>query len=157
MAVTLFFTVGCSDKNIMQFCELGIVLPSDFTEYDSSDSFDLSYSDGLMIVGFTRVSFVAAMDDGIPTTLTPMKFAELYRARTDLEEYELFEHGDVVYLEYSLESEHGGVYHYMPTFYVTPYAYFVIMFIYSESQSYWDKDSILYLTDSVFIDMSTMK
>lgn len=143
---------SCQKSVRLQHCELGIVLPSEFEEYDSGDSFDASYSDGSLIVGMTRVSFVAAMDDGIPTTLTPLKFAEVYRGRVDKEDSEIKELGDVPYFTYTVTTDDGREYIYLPTFYCTPYAYFVIFFITFTENKAWNQKSILELTKSVYID-----
>lgn len=148
---------SCSESVRLQHCELGIVLPSEFEEYDSDGSFDASYFDGELIVGMTRVSFVAAMDDGIPTTLTPLRFAEVYRGRIDREDSEIKELGDVPYFTYTVTTDDGREYIYIPTFYVTPYAYFVIMFITSAGNERWNQESILELTRSVYIDPEAMK
>ena len=124
-----FLSCGEKTKDV-SYCELGMFLPSDFEEYDSEGVFDLALKSEDVVVGFIRLSFDAAIDDGIPATLSPLKFATEYRKLTGKQDVatEAKEHGDVAYFTYSSESD-GEAIVYLPTFYKSFYAYFVVTFI----------------------------
>ena len=126
----VFSFVACAKKNRFEYCELGIVLNGDFEEYDSEGAFNVAYSDGNVIVGITRYSFVDCEEYGLLSTFTPLKLAEVYLGKMNRESDNGIEkHGDVPYFTYTEYSDDGSAYFYMPTFYRTPYAYFVITFI----------------------------
>ena len=109
--------------------ELGIVLPRSFSRLDASDSFDIAYSNGEIFVGILRISLDYAAEANMPTTLTPMKLCEYYRRESETENSSsIAVHGDVPYYSY-VAGKDEGAYFYLPSFYVTPYAYFVITFI----------------------------
>ena len=129
LGLTLSF-VSCSNKKDFVYCELGIVLTKDFEEYDTDGAFNVAYSDGNVIVGISRYSFVNAEELGLLSTYTPEKLAEVYLKKMDQATDEGVKNfGDVPYFSYTKSSQEGLEYFYMPTFYRTPYAYFVITFI----------------------------
>ena len=99
------------------------------------------------MVGISRLSHITATENGILATHSPLKFAEIYRDRTGHDEA-IFEYGDVPY--YSYVSNKG--YRYIPTFYRTPYAYFIITFI-SQEGGEWGVEEILTLTRKVFLKL----
>ena len=121
---------SCNRDKRVEYCELGIILPKDFDEYDSGGAYNIAYSDGKTIVGIARYSFVDCEGYGLLTTFTPMKLAEVYLDMMDRTVDETVKkQGDVPYFTYTETAEDGSQYFYMPTFYRTPYAYFVITFI----------------------------
>ena len=121
---------SCNRDKRVEYCELGIILPKDFDEYDSGGAYNIAYSDGKTIVGIARYSFVDCEEYGLLTTLTPMKLAEVYLDMMDRTVDETVKkQGDVPYFTYTETADDGSQYFYMPTFYRTPYAYFVITFI----------------------------
>ena len=121
---------SCNRDRRVEYCELGIILPKDFDEYDSDGAYNIAYSDGKTIVGIARYSFVDCEEYGLLTTFTPMKLAEVYLDMMDRTVDETVKkQGDVPYFTYTETAEDGSQYFYMPTFYRTPYAYFVITFI----------------------------
>ena len=121
---------SCNRDRRVEYCELGIILPKDFDEYDSGGAYNIAYSDGKTIVGIARYSFVDCEEYGLLTTFTPMKLAEVYLDMMDRTVDETVKkQGDVPYFTYTETAEDGSQYFYMPTFYRTPYAYFVITFI----------------------------
>jgi hypothetical protein len=126
----LFGSTSCSHERRVEYCELGIVLTDDFITYESEGAFNVAYSDGSVIVGISRYSFVDCIDVGLLTTYTPMKLAEVYLEMLDRTVDEgVTRRGDVPYFTYTDTAEDGSSFFYMPTFYRTPYAYFVITFI----------------------------
>lgn len=125
----LFSLTACKKEKNFEYCEIGIVLTRDFELYDSGGAFAVAYSDGKTIVGFTRYSFVDCEEYGFLSTFTPLKFAEVYLGKMDeVNDIEIERSGDVPYFCFSRLTDEGA-YFYMPTFYRTPYAYFVITFI----------------------------
>ena len=121
---------SCNRDRRVEYCELGIILPKDFDEYDSDGAYNIAYSDGKTIVGIARYSFVDCEEYGLLTTFTPMKLAEVYLDMMDRTVDETVKkQGDVPYFTYTETADDGSQYFYMPTFYRTPYAYFVITFI----------------------------
>ncbi len=126
----MFTLFSCNREKNVEYGELGIVLDKSFEPYDSDGAFNAAYSDGTVIVGFTRFSFVDCIESGMLTTWTPMKFAEIYLENMNITvEEKVRMHGDVPYFTYTLFDDDGNAYYYMPTFYRTQYAYFVITFI----------------------------
>lgn len=128
--------VGCKSDGLgrnalrVEYCELGIILTKDFETYDSGGVYNASYSDGKTIVGIARYSFVDCEEYGLLTTFTPLKLANVYLEMMDRTVDEAVQkQGDVPYFTYTETTEDGSQYFYMPTFYRTPYAYFVITFI----------------------------
>lgn len=114
----------------VEYCELGIILTKDFKAYDSGGVYNVAYSDGKTIVGIARYSFVDCEEYGLLTTFTPLKLANVYLEMMDRTVDEAVQkQGDVPYFTYTETAEDGSQYFYMPTFYRTPYAYFVITFI----------------------------
>lgn len=125
-----FVSCNKNNKKKFEYCELGIVLTKDFDEYDSDGAFNIAYSDGSTIVGVSRYSFVNCEELGLLSTYTPEKLAEVYLKKMDREiDGQIEKSGDVPYFTYTDASDDGYSYFYMPTFYRTPYAYFVITFI----------------------------
>lgn len=128
-AFLISILTGAHEKRV-EYCELGIILTDDFITYDSGGAFNVAYSDGKTVVGICRYSFVDCEELGLLTTYTPKRLATVYLemlGRTVDESVKV--RGDVPYFTYTDTSQDGEEYFYMPTFYRTPYAYFVITFI----------------------------
>ncbi len=119
--------VGCSRYVEYSHCELAITMPREYEQVDI-DEFDLALSNGEAIVGMIRLSFEAAVQEGINSTHSPESFAELYTLMIGREDVEIMQHGDVPYFTYTREGESAD-YFYMQTFYRTHHAYFIISFI----------------------------
>ena len=121
---------SCSNEKRVEYCELGIILTDDFITYDTDGAFNVAYSDGNVIVGIARYSFVDCEQLGLLSTYTPLKLASVYLDMMDRTVDETVKrYGDIPYFTYTETAEDGSSYFYMPTFYRTPYAYFVITFI----------------------------
>ena len=127
---------------------IGIVLPSEFRKIDVDEVFDLAYTDGALTVGMTRISFGAVMDIGLSPNLSARELAEFYRDNSAISK-NVFDYGDTVYFTY-LKSDGDIEYRYIPTFYTTPYAYFIITFI-TPVIGGWDLESALSLTNRVYL------
>lgn len=129
MAILLSLA-SCSNEKRVEYCELGIILTDDFITYDTDGAFNVAYSDGNTIVGIARFSFVDCEELGLLSTFTPLKLANVYLEMMDRTVDEVVKvRGDIPYFTYTETAEDGSKFFYMPTFYRTPYAYFVITFI----------------------------
>lgn len=127
---TLLSLASCKKENVVEYCELGIILDKDFEVYDTDGAFNVAYSNGKTMVGITRLSFVDCEEQGFLSTFTPRKLAEVYLGKLDKQiDGSIEVHGDVPYFTYTDLGSDGASYFYMPTFYRTPYAYFIITFI----------------------------
>lgn len=150
--LTLISTLcSCSREVGREYCEFGISLPKEYKEQDSGGSFDAAYSNGEAVVGITRISFEAAVLDGIPATLSPLKFAELYKERTDRDWCRVILLGDVPYITYPSSSDSGKVYTYLIGFYRTPYAYFTVTFVTEEKNGEKYQEEFLSLLNKAYI------
>ena len=143
---------GCSDEKRVEYCELGIVLTDDFITYDTDGAFNVAYSDGNTIVGIARYSFVDCEELGLLTTFTPLKLANVYLDMMDRTVDEAVkERGDIPYFTYTETAKDGSSYFYMPTFYRTPYAYFVITFIAPKVRESEAREEFFGYMDSVYL------
>ena len=151
LLVCAFALSSCSPK-VHRYCEIGLKLPSRFETTEAQESFDLALSDGRLFVGILRISFEAAVMDGIPATMTPLKFAEYYLDVTEKADKAtpITEHGDVPYYTY-IEENNGARYLFVPSFYFSIYAYFVITFITPIEEGEAPLGEILSYTETVFI------
>ena len=137
------------EDNFRVYCELGIELPPEFAEFDSGGSFQRAYRTADAVVGIVRLSFEVCAEEGILTTLDPRGFAKYYLNNLDRGELEIRQSGDIVYTTYTDLSASGNEHLYMPTFYVTPYAYFIINFITPTAGSAWREADFLDLASTV--------
>lgn len=157
--LTLLFSLfSCGDRRITH-CELTITLPTTFTDYDTGGIYDIAVSDGSIIVGILRLSFDACIRDSIPITFDAEKLAKFYKQEggVGIEEVsEVVTTEDISYFTYTLPGNDGGKYFYMPTFYVSPYAYFVITFITDYNFREAAKGDILNYCAGVIINTNNM-
>ena len=143
---------SCSDEKRVEYCELGIILTEDFITYDTDGAFNVAYSDGNVIVGIARYSFVDCEELGLLSTYTPLKLANVYLEMMDRTVDETVKsRGDIPYFTYTETAEDGSSYFYMPTFYRTPYAYFVITFITPKSREAEGRVEFFGYMDTVYI------
>ena len=127
---TLLSFASCKKENVVEYCELGIILDKDFEVYDTDGAFNVAYSNGKTMVGITRLSFVDCEEQGFLSTFTPRKLAEVYLGKLGKQiDGGIEVRGDVPFFTYTDVGSDGSSYFYMPTFYRTPYAYFIITFI----------------------------
>ena len=151
---TVFSFTSCKKEKEtrVEYCELGIVLGEGFELYETDDAFHVAYSNGKSIVGISRFSFVDCEEYGLLTTFTPRKFAEVYLEMLDRTVDESVKvHGDVPYFTYTNVGSDGESYFYMPTFYRTPYAYFIITFITPKAREAVGRAEFLEYTSTVYI------
>ncbi len=126
----LLALTACSDGKY-EHCEIGIELDESFREYNAGGSFDMAYTDGRVIVGVLRFSFEACLKDDIPISMSDYTFAKYYRSKADdiedVSEVEMY--GYLPYFTYTLEGTDSVRHRYVATFYTTPNAYFLVMYI----------------------------
>ena len=153
MLALLLTLISCKKEKAFEYCELGIVLTDRFESYDSEGAYDVAYADGDLIVGISRFSFVDCEQEyGILATHSPLKFAQIHLARYgQSSDITVAQHGDVPYYSYSMSDLGGFEYFYMPTFYRTPYAYFVITFVTPYDNVKVQRDKIFEYIETVYI------
>lgn len=148
----LLSLASCSDTERVEYCELGIVLTKDFETYEDDGAFDIAYSDGKVIVGISRYSFVNCEELGLLSTYTPLKLAQVYLKKMDRTvDEDINKRGDIPYFTYTETAEDGSQYFYMPTFYRTQYAYFVITFITPKAREVEGRVEFYGYMDSVYL------
>lgn len=146
----LLFSVSCGKDTVYSHAELIIGLDSDFKEVENRD-FDVTYSNGKYMVAVVRISYVAGMLDGIPETMTPLEFGELWLERCM--RVATVMSGEITYTEY-YSGIGDGEHYYLEAFYRSKYAYFVVLFAtLSKNQAEGRADFIRY-AKSVRFDMS---
>lgn len=151
LVFAILISVTSCTKCKQTYCEIGFTLPRGFVKLSAPDDFDLAFENGDEIIGIRRLSFSTALDEGLLTTHTPDRLAEIYRERLGVSGAStVFLHGDIPYFVYTLYAD-GGNYAYMPTFYRTSYAYFIITFICKNSIDEGTRVKFLSVCDSVYI------
>ncbi len=156
---TLFSLFSCSKPKKHELAELGIDLPDEFSDYNTDGAYDAAYSDGNMIVGMLRLSFADCTKNGVSINMSPYEWAGYYRERAlkldtaeNMENLsEVMVRGDSYYFTYSILGEDGEYYFYMPAFYKSEYAYFVLTFIIPEKNKTEESVRIASYLDTVYI------
>ena len=127
------------------------MLPHRFEKTETNGAFDVAYTDGEAVVGITRMSFDAAIDDGIPSTLSPLRFAEEYKSRTGLDDYLVKERGDVPYITYYTR-DGTEIYMHTTAFYKSYYAYFAVSFVVNSKRETKYSEDLFEIFDSAYLD-----
>ena len=150
--IAVLLSLASCDSGKFEHCEIGLRLGEDFFEYDSDGRFDMSLTDGRVIVGILRFSFEACLKDDIPISMSDYTFAKYYRARAteieDVSEVELY--GYLPYFTYTLEGVDESVHRYIATFYTTPNAYFLVMYITPAEDAAENASHIADIIESVY-------
>ena len=145
---SLVMLSACRDKR--GYLELGLEIPDTYREKNTEDTFDAAYSDGVAVIGIIRLSFQAAIDDGIVETYSPEGFAKYYKNRIEKSECEIKFSGDAPYIVY--EEGEEIPYSYLTSFYRTRYAYFVVTFV-TESVVFSDYEAeFIEIAGSAYLD-----
>lgn len=145
---------ACGDEPTereIDYCEISLDLPVEYTELDSGDAFDKAYSSGGRVVGITRLSFDACIAEGVLITMDARGFCRYYTELLGIGYPEVSELGDTVYYTYLDEDEGGEVTFRMPQFVVTPYSYIVITYLASESAMAGAEEQFLGIASSVHL------
>ena len=141
---------SCGDRDDT-YCEIGFEIPRGYREIDASGDFDLAFEDGGRVIGIRRMSFDAVEGEGLLATHSPYELAEIYRERLAVSNSStVFTHGDIPYFVYTLSDGYSS-YAYMPTFYKTRYAYFIITFICKNKIDEGGRVEFLDFCDTVYI------
>lgn len=127
IAIAISLLTSCSDGDgVFSYCEAELPLGEDFRTL-SDENFDAVYSNGKYTVALLRISFVAAVNEGIAETMTPYEFGLFWIDRCQRDANVISD--GVVYCEYYSFGESGEEeVFYLESFYRTAYAYFVILF-----------------------------
>ncbi len=146
----LLSLISCGKKEYV-YCEIGIELPRGYRVYNAEKDFDLAFEKQNQIIGIRRMSFDVVIEDGLLTTHSPYTLAEIYRERIAVSNAStVFTHGDIPYFVYSI-FDGNTTYAYMPTFYRTRYAYFIITFICKNTITEGGRVEFLEICDTVYI------
>ena len=146
----LLSLVSCGSREYV-YCEIGIEIPRDYKKVDAGKDFDLAFEKGDTMIGIRRMSFDDVLEDGLLTTHSPYTLAEIYRERIAVSNAStVFTHGDIPYFVYSI-SDGYTTYAYMPTFYRTRYAYFIITYICKNTVNEGGRVEFLEICDTVYI------
>ena len=150
----LSFLISCEREKSFTHCELTLVLDDGFEESESED-FDLLISNGDIAVSLIRISFDAALKQGIPDNYSVEKFATFFMTKSEKSD-SLSEHGDVPYYSYT-ERVNGRELFYTVTFYRSYNAYFVVAYATdSENREKYEKSFLDYSQRAYFNDAPTL-
>lgn len=124
---TLTVFVSCNkNKDRVKYghCEMILPLSSDFYEVED-ENFDVTYSNGKYVVAVLRLSFEAAINEGIGETMTPHEFGRFWVEKCNRNA--IVRTKTVTYCEYY---EYAGIaeFYYLEAFLRSQYAYFVVLF-----------------------------
>ena len=127
IAIILSLLTSCQDGDaIFSYCEANLPLGEEFKAV-SDKNFDAVWSNGKYTVALLRISFVAAVNEGIAETMTPYEFGIFWIDKCG-RDANIINDG-AVYCEYYSEDVHGEAeVFYLEAFYRSAYAYFVILF-----------------------------
>ena len=116
-------------------------------------TFDAAYTDRCAVIGLIRLSFDAAIDDGIIETYSPEAFARYYKKRIDKDYATVEFRGDVPYIVYTDDGD-GSLdeYTYLAAFYRTRYAYFVLTCLVPSEKFSDYTEEFLSIAASAYID-----
>ena len=124
VGILLTFTSCSSEPSLLSYCEMRMPLGEGFYQTED-ENFDVVYSNGKYLIAVLRISFVAAVSEGIAETMTPYEFGEFWIEKCQ-RDANLINDG-AVYCEYYGNSEDKEQF-YLEAFYRSQYAYFVVLF-----------------------------
>ena len=143
--------VCCGDSSgVIEHCEMRLTLGEDFYKTENPD-FDITYTNGEYIAAVLRITFVAAVREGIGETMTPFEFAEYWIDRCG--RLAVARQEGVAFCEYYDESERGESFYYLEAFYRSQYAYFVVLFAAAKDDESAAREKFLeYANSVIFVD-----
>ena len=142
----LLGSVSCGSSPVTySHCELSVTVDPDYEKRESED-FDLLISNGETAIGVFRISFLAALDQGISDTYTAKGFAAYCMNKTGKSDT-LLMRGDVPYYTYVEHRTSGDVY-YTVSYFRSMHAYFEVAFASAES----DCDEIFDIIDGIYFN-----
>lgn len=146
------FMSSCKDttpKGEFTHCELTLVLDETFSEEETED-FDILLRSGEIAVSLIRISFDAAVKEGIGETYTAKGFAAFFMHKSE-KSTELLMHGDVPYYNYT-ETVSGADVFYTVTFYRSLSAYFIVAYATPDKNKDLYKDKFLIYADNAYFN-----
>lgn len=143
LSVALLLSVALSllscDRELAH-AEIILTLPSEYREIDS-DRFDVAATNGTASVGVARISFAAAVEQGISDTYSQLQFAEYFKLISG-KDGEVYTYSGIPYFTYT-DSTGGDEMFCTATFYRTPYAYFYVLYAVPASEERYYRDAFL--------------
>ena len=139
--------VSCNRGPRFSHAELAIMLPDSFHEMESED-FDAAFTDGQTAVGVLRISFAAALVEGIPETFDESEFGRFWLVKCNRAAAMQKKNG-VNFCEYS-ETVSGEEYYYLAAFYRSMNAYFVVLFGTEAQKEFELRDTFLEYAGGVY-------
>ena len=124
LVLAFMFFVSCKEKEFVH-CELSLPLGDTFVEIESDD-YDLLLSDGEIAVAVTRLTFIAAFNQGIADTYTAKAFANYFMKKSGKSDT-LYTLGDIPYYTYTEKGKNTDMF-YTVTFYRSLNAYFIVAY-----------------------------
>ena len=139
---------SCGGEKKYEYCELILPLNSDFFESEADGVFEIRFADGRDVgialtlgsisdtafangkiaVAVRRISFSAALDGGIPETLSQKQLAAYMQKETGVGG-EIFTAGDAPYYKYKKTDGAGNEYLFVVSAYRSKYAYFTVTYL----------------------------
>ncbi len=123
LSILASLLISCSNKDQKySYAELSLPLSADFYETEE-ENFDVAFTNGESVVAVIRLSFSAAIAEGIVETMTPTEFGKYWLKRCGRS-------ADVKNTDsttYATYYDNNG-YFYLEAFYRSEYAYFVVLF-----------------------------
>ena len=150
VALLLAFSLtACGTKGPTHYyCELVIPLSEDYVQSDSEE-FDVVYTNGECALGILRISFQAAIAEGITDTLSAKSFGLYYANLMCGRDVEMQKHSGVDYCSY-YDGEGALEHYYLEAFYRSDNAYFVLLFATLKGNEDAYKDKILDIMSGVY-------
>ena len=127
LLITSLISCGGDGKGFSH-AELAVPLPDSFYETEE-ENFDAAFTDGESIVTIVRISFDAALAEGIVGSLTPTEFGR-YWVKKCGRGVGIQHSNGVSYCVY----RDGLGYFYLESFFRSEYAYFVVLFAGNEER-----------------------
>lgn len=157
LVLTLLFgtLTSCAEKTVSHtHAEIVLNIPKKYKEIDPTEPIELKYASGKRrelvlasgegtdmafatdeaIVGVSRLSFVAALESGIPDTMTQKDFA-IFNVNISGRECEVLMSGDVPYYSYVTRDAGGNGFYFLVTHYRTKHAYFTVYYVTAEDRA----------------------
>lgn len=139
---------GCTEGEKYEYCELMLLLDTDFKSADPEGAFELTLADGKQVsvalstgaltdaaftngdiaVAIRRISFAAALEGGIPDTLSQRQLAAYYMKESGVGG-EIFTSGDAPYYKYKKTDSDGNEFLFTVSCYRSKYAYFTVTYL----------------------------
>ena len=150
VALILTSATSCGKGKSFTYADLTLTFDKGFYEEESAD-YDLLVTNKEATAALTRLSFVDAIEQDTPITLSADEFAE-YLLSISGKRYEVYNRGDYAYYTYYEEKDGGNIYC-MATFYRTAYAYVVVIYATAASREADYREKFFKYADSAVMSL----